>query len=845
MNGLNGTSALSASGARSAALPSPSQAPREGGPLDQEIIFSLIANIKDNQPIRRQCPIREFLKSLAIPHFSESKESVKLFALTEFKPGSTRTDANAIRAFGFACDVDNSTTRVDESGKKTKACVDNPLLFDEAVLRLRELNCIAAVYPTFNYSPTWPRFRIIVFFSKALGVTEFGLFARTCQGWLGRGVDSRPSPSFFAYKPNLPYGSLSPNAMILDTGTLLDTEEFVSKHTALENPGSVATTTRPPQAIPKPRPVDLDRLGFREGDNFRSRLIEPVVLGHRSDHLFSVIAEATRRGADEKLTFDLLMSRDLGVSEKPLERGAAWTWAEVQRVREKLSADNKARLERVTKYIAEREFKNALDDARCGEVAQAHALTMKLDERWATIWARDVKTALKPHGLSARELDKLLGLAARSQVIRRDESPNCDEGADLFSDYVPWDEPVSAREAIEAVLEILKRFVALEDSQRLVVACWVLASWRHQDFSIFPLLHLTSPQPGCGKSTLGELLSIICPRGWMFIHPSLASLYRSISHFKPTAILDEVDAISEDSELPQLLNGAHSRATAKVPRFNADANKTEIFNLYTPIVLCGIGELHKATLASRAVRVEMQVADARLARLSRERPAVVDVHRKLKRWAVDCGALQASEMLDRVLIDAGFQNRPLDLWEPLALAAQAAGEDFLAQIVEIAKVRNRKDAADERTASDGQLLLKDLRILFDEMLPGELSPFEGIDSPSSTTSTGPKNSSAVDFGQPITRPWADNAEHLSVLFVVSQLTQNDRFSARQWQRYRFGKPLGASDLAKLLKGYGIKSVRKSEPRDEAGKRGQSREELQVILRVDLDPVWQRYLAAPK
>ena len=67
---------------------------------------------------------------------------------------------------------------------------------------------------------------------------------------------------------------------------------------------------------------------------------------------------------------------------------------------------------------------------------------------------------------------------------------------------VPWPEAVSGAELLDAICEVLRRYMILPTFAAEAIALWVLHSWTFSAWEISPLLILMSPTKQCGKSTL-------------------------------------------------------------------------------------------------------------------------------------------------------------------------------------------------------------------------------------------------------------------------------------------------------------------------------------------------------
>jgi hypothetical protein len=150
----------------------------------------------------------------------------------------------------------------------------------------------------------------------------------------------------------------------------------------------------------------------------------------------------------------------------------------------------------------------------------------------------------------------------------------------------------------------------MTDAQRTAVALWVIHSHLVEHCAQTPYLSITSPDKQCGKSRLLDVLNQLVARPWLVAMPSEAVVYRYIEAYKPTLLLDEVDAIFAPQQAAQheglrALINAGNRRGAKVPRaLNGGADLIE-FSTFCAKALAGIGSLPD-TIADRSIYIRLQ-----------------------------------------------------------------------------------------------------------------------------------------------------------------------------------------------------------------------------------------------
>ena len=201
---------------------------------------------------------------------------------------------------------------------------------------------------------------------------------------------------------------------------------------------------------------------------------------------------------------------------------------------------------------------------------------------------------------------------------------------------------------------------------------WTAHTHCFQAFDLTPRLNIRSPEKGCGKTTLSDVIALFVPRSIQTENQTPAVLFRLIEKHKPVVLADEYDAwLRDNEELRGLLNAGHRRG-GKALRCEGDNHEVRGFNVFAPAVLSGIGAL-PGTLHDRSIGIVLTRAKpgevaARFS--SRHVTAEKDICRKLARWTAD--NFQKIEACDPQLPD-GAHNRLADNWRPLFAIADGIG----------------------------------------------------------------------------------------------------------------------------------------------------------------------------
>ena len=194
-----------------------------------------------------------------------------------------------------------------------------------------------------------------------------------------------------------------------------------------------------------------------------------------------------------------------------------------------------------------------------------------------------------------------------------------------LEDVTPWPEPVNGSELLDALRQVLKRYVVLPPMAAETLALWTLHTYAFELRNVSTYIGLGSPQKRCGKSTLLSVLSELVNRPVVASNISPPALFRAIEEARPTLLIDEADTLLQSNEeLRGILNSGYTRKTAYVvrvanevsncksrhenPNRLATANNNSRlvrFSCWCPKVIAAIGRLPE-TLMDRCIPITMQ-----------------------------------------------------------------------------------------------------------------------------------------------------------------------------------------------------------------------------------------------
>jgi len=141
----------------------------------------------------------------------------------------------------------------------------------------------------------------------------------------------------------------------------------------------------------------------------------------------------------------------------------------------------------------------------------------------------------------------------RPSLCREDARPS-----DTASDGRPT--AVDGAELLDAIVEVLERFIIMPDGAANAIALWTLHTYVFQAAMITPRLLLKSAQKRSGKTTLLVIIGAICTRPLYTANVTAAAVFRCVELAQPTLLIDEGDTfIAQDEELRGGLNAGFQK----------------------------------------------------------------------------------------------------------------------------------------------------------------------------------------------------------------------------------------------------------------------------------------------
>ena len=366
----------------------------------------------------------------------------------------------------------------------------------------------------------------------------------------------------------------------------------------------------------------------------------------------------------------------------------------------------KVKLEQVVAPIKRDVLRVASSDGRTIEVEQPDAKTeiSRLAGLGKLEYEGERKRVAKLLHFRTPALDHLVA-AERDQV----DDGNRQGRALRLPEPEPWPEPVNGADVLTSASTIIRQYVVMPDEAADTVALWVVHTYLLDVFGNSPRLAITSPEKGCGKTTLLDVLTHLVMRPLPTSNATTAAIFRVVEMQQPTLLIDEADTfLKENDELRGILNSGH-RQGGSVLRIVGEDLEPRSFSTYSACAIALIGKLPE-TLTDRSVPITLRRRrpDEPIKAFQFNRTGSLDqIARQAIRWARDnadrvCGADPD--------MPADVFNRAADNWRPLLAIADAAGGKWPA------RARQAVQAAGAATADHEQStranLLTDIRTVF-------------------------------------------------------------------------------------------------------------------------------------
>jgi putative DNA primase/helicase len=306
---------------------------------------------------------------------------------------------------------------------------------------------------------------------------------------------------------------------------------------------------------------------------------------------------------------------------------------------------------------------------------------------------------------------KLLGIRPSTidNLVKKVIS-DLDNSDDPFADVEPWDDSIDPEQLLDDVTAVIQKFIVLDKPFAQASALWIVASWLVDVIHCSPILLINAPERACGKTQLLSILAKLSPRSVQASGITPSVLFRMIEKYQPTLFVDEIETVLKDNEeLRGLINAGHTRDSAYVWRSVASGDDFEPkrFSVWGMKAIAGINAIKLAeTVTSRSIVIELRrkKPEESVQRLRNvEIGLLEELQAKLARFQADYSTIIKKTKPE---LPNWLGDREQDNWEPLFQVATIAGDRWLADSYECAKVLTEKS---DDNKSVGSELLEDIQ----------------------------------------------------------------------------------------------------------------------------------------
>jgi hypothetical protein len=258
------------------------------------------------------------------------------------------------------------------------------------------------------------------------------------------------------------------------------------------------------------------------------------------------------------------------------------------------------------------------------------------------------------------------------------------------------DENSLYNELLEYLIEHLD---LLDEMQYHILACFILASWRWEEFKTAPYLFFLGP-PSSGKTRALECLHLLCYRAIHAASITAPAMFRAIEAWHPTLLLDETEIYEGESaaEIRAVINAGYKQ-DAKVIRIEKVNEQPVLasFNVFSFKALAGTKELSN-TIMSRCIVINME-RNVRSVKMFLNMEKAAELRQKLLKYRMKYLNLAESAVANNGFI---FEDgRLAEMFHPLITVAPA---EIKEKLVEYAKKVYQTRLEEEKASLEAMVL---------------------------------------------------------------------------------------------------------------------------------------------
>jgi hypothetical protein len=277
-------------------------------------------------------------------------------------------------------------------------------------------------------------------------------------------------------------------------------------------------------------------------------------------------------------------------------------------------------------------------------------------------------------------------------------------------------------ELLIKLAEYFRRFVVLPEKHwASVMATWTLGTYLFPMFQAYPYLRLTSGEPGCGKSLLGQILANVSFNGQFMSSPTEANLFHLPEQNRGVQVWDEIEIANrvERSKFQglQAILLVGYRNGAEIPRQVGNNWDQQVkYHVFCPRVLIGLSRLPE-TARQRSIelrlRKRMPGQEAQIYRMDDQATEEANLRAKCVLTALKCAVgvnqlYRDDGLRTNIVALLGKAGREADdIWLPLFAIAAACSDETKIDSMQNSLIGDLAKAATELAECRDNPLLTD------------------------------------------------------------------------------------------------------------------------------------------
>ena len=268
---------------------------------------------------------------------------------------------------------------------------------------------------------------------------------------------------------------------------------------------------------------------------------------------------------------------------------------------------------------------------------------------------------------------------------------------------------------LNAIEGFIRRFIVLpHETDYFVVSLWIAHTYFTDAINTTPRLAIISPEYGCGKSRVLEVLQELSFKGEKLDYFTRSYLMRTVDQVRtefgksPTLLVDELDAVwgrkgDEGESIRAFTNsGYRDSGFYGITEGEGKNRKATKFRTFAPMALAGKGEIIPESVTTRGITIRLQRRkdDQKIESFLSRKGVMVEAE-ELREWL--------TSWADRIAEDLNFNpempvtDRDREVWSPLFMIAELADEEW-EEKAEKALIYYMKSIQEDSVPRERQLL---------------------------------------------------------------------------------------------------------------------------------------------